>query len=156
MPLSAPLLVPTAHAERPLTRAERRQPPVLPLPGSFDLALTVAADPAALAALRHVIGGIATALGLDVAGASDVRLALTEVCTAIVRSADADDVLDVEAALQDGAMRLVVRGKGLLVPGSPDGFPLPLVAALTKTLELRRVPRGGTEVVMTFPLVHHP
>jgi anti-sigma regulatory factor (Ser/Thr protein kinase) len=132
---------------------ERRREPSLPLPTAFELRLVFPADPNALAGIRHALGGIAGALGVGPAGIADVRLALTEVCSAAIRGDGGDGELEVRAALQDGALQVVVADGMGFAPGSgaQAGFPLPLVAALTETLELRRV-RGGSEVVMTFAL----
>jgi anti-sigma regulatory factor (Ser/Thr protein kinase) len=134
-------------------RVERRHEAALPLPTAFELRLVFPADPNALAGIRHALGGIAGALGVGPAGIADVRLALTEVCSAAIRGDDGDGELEVRAALRDGALQVVVADGMELAPGSgaQAGFPLPLVAALTETLELRRV-RGGSEVVMTFAL----
>ena len=133
-------------------RFQRRRDVELPVPKDFSMRLVVAADPDALAGIRHALGGVAGALGMDPAQIADLRLALTEVCsTAARRDSDAED-LEVDAQLDGDRLRVTVRDGLALVPGAgPDGFPLPLVAALTDTLELRRTP-AGSEVVMTFAL----
>lgn len=149
------------RADRPLrlqdepVHLERRREVALPLPKAFALELTVLADPDALAGIRHALGGMAGALGMDPAGIADLRLALTEVCSAAVRRAGEDPTkeLGVRAELDGDRLRVVIADGPELTAGAagPEGFPLPLVAALTETLELRRT-RGGAEVVMTFAL----
>lgn len=133
-------------------RVERRRPVTLPLPKDFDLRLVITNDPDALAAIRHALGGVAGALGMAPTGIADLRLALTEVCSAAMRrDAEVGD-LEILAGLDGERLRVTIRGAASLAPSAgPDGFPLPLVAALTETLELRRA-AGGSEVVMTFPL----
>jgi anti-sigma regulatory factor (Ser/Thr protein kinase) len=121
----------------------------------FDLRLSVPADPASLRVVRHAIGGIATALGLDPAGVADVRLALTEVCSTAIQRTEGRGALAVACDIVGAALRVTVRDDGGPTDaGAPgDALPLPLVAALTETVELRRLkaPLGpGTEVTMTF------
>lgn len=125
----------------------------------FDLRLNVPADPAALSVVRHAVGGIATALGLDPAGVADVRLALTEVCSTAIRRTGGRGALSVACDLDGAALRVVVRDEGTAADGAAATvalpLPLPLVAALTETVELRtlKAPQPpGTEVTMTFGL----
>lgn len=150
------------RAERPLrlqdepVHLERRREAAPPLPSAFSLELRVQADPDALAGIRHALGGMAGALGMDPAGIADLRLALTEVCSVAVRRATdggTQHELGVRAELDGERLRVTIADGPELTPGAggPEGFPLPLVAALTETLELRRTP-GGAEVVMTFAL----
>jgi anti-sigma regulatory factor (Ser/Thr protein kinase) len=121
----------------------------------FSLDLRLPAEAASLTLVRHAIGGTAAALGMPPAAVADVRLALTEACSAAIRRAAADDgghaELHITAGLSDGALRVVVEHLGDGVgPGAPgDGLPLPLVAALADAVELTRG-HGGTEVAMTF------
>jgi anti-sigma regulatory factor (Ser/Thr protein kinase) len=131
-------------------------------PPGFDLRLTVDAEPNALAVVRHAVGGAASALGLDPAAVADIRLALTEVCSAALRRGEAGDPsrppapLDVTAHAHEGTLRIVVRDRAPGAPSGPgDALPLPLVAAITETVELRRARGGGTEVAMTFAFDQH-
>jgi serine/threonine-protein kinase RsbW len=150
----APLLrQQTAHAAGPgSTRAARREA----IDDGFDLRLRVPADPAALTVIRHAVAGIATALGIDAAGVSDVRLALTEVCSTAIRRRRGRGTLEVTCDLDEASLRVAVRDEGPGAAAEPaEGLPLPLVAALTDTVELRRLkpPHGpGTEVTLTFAL----
>lgn len=124
----------------------------------FDLRLAVPADAAALGVVRHAVGGIAAALGMDPAGVADVRLAVTEVCSSAIRRADGHGTLDVACDLDGAALRVTIRDEDAAAAGpeSPaDTLPLPLVAAITESIELRRLKRPQTpvtEVTMTFGL----
>jgi serine/threonine-protein kinase RsbW len=119
----------------------------------FDLRLSVPSDATALALVRHAVGGIAAALGLGPAAVADVRLALTEVCSTAIRRGSAMSPLEITADLRDDALRVVVRDRAPQpASGAGDALPLPLVAAITETVELRRARGGGTEVTMTFAL----
>lgn len=124
--------------------------------GETELAIDVAADPAALVVVRHVCGGMATALGFDASKASDLRLAVTEVCASFVRARPEDGPrrhgLHVAATLVEGGLRVCVTDPASPPPGPGTGPPLPLLAAITDGVELRKVPGGGMEVQMSFLL----
>ena len=121
-------------------------------PARVELLLRTPAEPASLAIVRHAVGGTASALGLDPAGAADVRLALTEAVTAAIRrSADHEATIEIRAELVDQALRIAVRDEGGALPINDD-LPLPLVAAISDAVELSHLPGGGTEVAMTFGL----
>jgi serine/threonine-protein kinase RsbW len=121
-------------------------------PDRVELLLRTPADPASLAIIRHALGGTASALGLDPAGAADVRLALTEAVTAAIRrTGDGQAMIEVRAELIDRALRIAVRDEGGALPINDD-LPLPLVAAISDAVELSHLPGGGTEVAMTFGL----
>lgn len=141
-----------ARAPRGPTRGSRHAA----IDDGFDLRLRVPADPAALTVVRHAVAGIATALGIGPAGVADVRLALTEVCSTAIRQRRGQGALEVSCDLDGDALRVTVRDEGPGAAAEPDEtLPLPLVAALTDTVELRRLkpPHGpGTEVTLTFGL----
>lgn len=119
----------------------------------FDLRLAVPSDAAALSLVRHAVGGIAAALGLGPAAVADVRLALTEVCSTAIRRSDGAGPLEIAADVRDDALRVVVRDRAAQPTSGPgEALPLPLVAAITETVELRRARGGGSEVTMTFAL----
>src|SRR5918992_627110 len=58
----------------------------VPAPDS-DIRLTLPARPENVAVVRHVLGALAEALALPPALVDDVRLAVTEACTNVVRHA---------------------------------------------------------------------
>lgn len=123
-----------------------------------DLTLTIPARAENVAVLRHAMGGLGEALGLDEQMLSDVKLALTEACTnSVVHAyADHDGPLEIEAYVRDHQLVLVVRDEGHgIVPrtDSPGlGLGLPLIATLTESLELGKNGDDHTEVRMTFAL----
>jgi anti-sigma regulatory factor (Ser/Thr protein kinase) len=128
----------------------------------FSLDLRLPAEAASLTLIRHAIGGTATALGMAPASVTDVRLALTEACSAAIRRArpghgGREDELHVTAGLTDEGLHVVVEHAGAdpdaTTPG--EGLPLPLVAALADAVELTRGP-AGTEVAMTFATAPAP
>src|ERR1700745_3993604 len=59
-------------------------------PPRTDVKLTLPARPENVAVVRHVLGAFAQALGLSVELIEDLRLAVTEACTNVVRHAYPD------------------------------------------------------------------
>lgn len=124
-----------------------------------DLEISLPARPENVAVIRHVLGGVGDALGLQPELLSDVKLAVSEACANAVVHAyprGAAGLLDLE--LSAGARRLdiVVRdhGSGMMPRGDSPGLGvgLPLMASLSESLELSNRADGGTEVRMSFVL----
>lgn len=136
---------------------ERAMPaPPPPGPRGPDLELSLPAEPASVGIVRHVLGGLAEAAGLDPEGLADVRLAVSEACTNVVVHAYAgapSGRLDVEATIERPLLHVIVRDRGRgLAPraDSPGlGIGLPLLAAVTERVQLTGSPEG-TEVRMAF------
>ena len=86
----------------------------------------------------------------------DLRLAVTEACTNVVRHAYADDegTIDVVVRPNGEALEVIVSDHGRGLGPSPDtagpGLGLPLIAALTDTLEIERQEDNGSRLVMSF------
>jgi len=127
-----------------------------------DVWLGVPARPENVAIARQALAGLCEALGTDAKVLADVKLAVTEACTNVVVHAYAEDdehaSFEVEATPGADELLVVVRdyGRGIVPRAeSPGlGLGLPLIAALTRTVQIRSGSdaRGGTEVVMTFAL----
>jgi anti-sigma regulatory factor (Ser/Thr protein kinase) len=125
-----------------------------------DFELTLPARAENVAVVRHAFGGLGDALDVPDHALADMKLAVTEACTNVVVHAypDREGPMSVAAALQDGAVTVVVtdEGRGVLPrPDSPGlGLGLPLIATLASSLELVTNDRDQTEVRMTFDLAH--
>jgi serine/threonine-protein kinase RsbW len=124
-------------------------------PFDSDIRLTLPARPENVAVVRHVLGGLAEALRLPESLVDDMRLAVTEACTNVVRHAYADEgTIDVVMRPRGEALEVVVSDSGRGVGPSPDvdgpGLGLPLIAALTDTLEIHRTLGSGSRLVMRF------
>jgi len=121
-----------------------------------DITLNLPARPENVRVVRHVLGALADALALPEAVAADVRLAVTEACTNVVRHAYADGggTIDVVARPRGDALEVVVADSGRGLGPSPDtagpGFGLPLIAALADTLEIEHDASDGSRLVMSF------
>ena len=66
-----------------------------------DLEISLPARPENVAIVRHVMGGVGDALGVDPAVLADVRLAISEACANVVVHAypgDEEGLLDVEVS----------------------------------------------------------
>ena len=121
-----------------------------------DIRLTLPARPENVGVVRHVLGALAEALDLPRAVTEDMRLAVTEACTNVVRHAyaDGDGAIDVIVRPKGGELEVVVEDAGRGIGPSPDtagpGLGLPLIAALADSLEIERTATAGSRLVMSF------
>ncbi|WP_354701509.1 Serine-protein kinase RsbW [Paraconexibacter sp. AEG42_29] len=121
-------------------------------------ALSLPARPESLTVVRHVLGGITDVWAVSPELLDDVRIAVTEACSSVITHGDhgtGASMVEVQGSDVDGQLLLVVRSRepGLdASAGSPDlGLAMPLIGALTSSLEIGRSPDGLHEVRMTFP-----
>jgi anti-sigma regulatory factor (Ser/Thr protein kinase) len=124
---------------------------------SSDVRLTLPARPENVAVIRHVLGAFAEALRLPADLVEDMRLAVTEACTNVVRHAYPDGdpgAVEISIEPRDERVRIVVadagRGIGTSSDTSGPGLGLPLIAAIADTIDLQSAPGGGCRVAMTF------
>jgi len=109
-----------------------------------------------VALVRHVIGSLAAALRLPEPMIEDVKLAVTEACTNVVRHAysGSDGPLEVRVEPASECLTVVVtdHGRGIRPDPTSDGagLGLPLIAALTNQLEIEEGPPHGSRVRMSF------
>jgi serine/threonine-protein kinase RsbW len=129
--------------------------PVEPL--DSDVRLTLPARPENVAVVRHVLGAFAEALRLPVDVVEDVRLAVTEACTNVVRHAyDGVEPGSLEIVIRPtgDVLDVIVSDRGRGIGPSPDtagpGLGLPLIAALVDSLEIQHAPRAGSRLAMSF------
>jgi serine/threonine-protein kinase RsbW len=121
-----------------------------------DVRLTLPARPENVAVVRHVVGALSEALDLTPAVTDDVRLAVTEACTNVVRHAYAhrDGTIDVVVRSNGAALDVIVGDSGRGLGPSPDrcgpGLGLPLIAALADSLEIERSAGAGSRLIMSF------
>jgi serine/threonine-protein kinase RsbW len=122
-----------------------------------DVRLTLPARPENVAVIRHVLGAFALALRLPPELVEDMRLAVTEACTNVVRHAYGDD--------EDGMIEVVIRpvgdrlemivsdhgaGMGPTADPTGPGLGLPMIHALADTVELEHAPNRGSRIAMSF------
>jgi serine/threonine-protein kinase RsbW len=119
--------------------------------------LTLPARPENVAVIRHVLGAFAEALELPADLVADMRLAVTEACTNVVRHAYDDDepgAIDVVIRPNGDRLDLIVCDSGRGIGPSPDlagpGLGLSLIAALADAVELERRPTCGSRLAMSF------
>src|SRR4051812_2964487 len=122
-----------------------------------DVKLTLPARPENVSVIRHVLGAFAESLRLPDDLVEDLRLAVTEACTNVVRHAyPVDQTGAVEIAIRPQAEHVSVtvsdrgRGIGTSSDTTGPGLGLPLIAAIAEVVELEAVPGGGSRVAMTF------
>src|SRR3954467_6922133 len=139
-----------------------RSVPDLPERTNTDVKLTLPAQPENVSVIRHVLGAFAEALRLDDELVEDLRLAVTEACTNVVRHAyPPDQAGPVEISIQplEEHVSVIVSDHGRGIGTSSDttgpGLGLPLIAAIADEVELLPVPGGGSRVAMTFARPRH-
>jgi serine/threonine-protein kinase RsbW len=122
-----------------------------------DVRLTLPARAENVVLVRHVVGALAEALRMPPHLIDDVKLAVTEACTNVVRHAYAgrEGPLEVHLEPEDGdCMTIVVTDRGQGIRPSPSeggpGLGLPLIAALAHQLEIEHEPDRGSRVSMRF------
>jgi serine/threonine-protein kinase RsbW len=128
--------------------------------GRVELQLSVPATADNVPLLRHAMAGFLEGQSVTGETAADVLLAVTEACTNVVQHAypsDPDSVdrhIELAAECMDSILEVAVRDLGLGFAPRVDspglGLGLPVIAALTQTVEIRPLTPHGTEVVMTF------
>jgi anti-sigma regulatory factor (Ser/Thr protein kinase) len=122
-----------------------------------DVKLTLPARPENVSVIRHVLGAFAESLRLPDDLVEDLRLAVTEACTNVVRHAYPPDVagpVEISIRPMDESVSVVVADYGRGIGTSSDttgpGLGLPLIAAIADEVELQPVPGGGSRVAMSF------
>jgi anti-sigma regulatory factor (Ser/Thr protein kinase) len=122
-----------------------------------DVKLTLPARPENVSVIRHVLGAFAEALRLPDELVEDLRLAVTEACTNVVRHAyppGAPGPVEITIRPTEDAVSVVVADHGRGIGTSSDtngpGLGLPLIAAIADEVELLPVQGGGSRVAMTF------
>jgi len=124
---------------------------------STDVKLTLPARPENVSVIRHVLGAFAEALRLSDELVEDLRLAVTEACTNVVRHAyppERPGPVEISIVPSDEHLSVVVADHGRGIGSSADttgpGLGLPLIAAIADDVEIQPVPGGGSRVTMTF------
>ncbi len=111
-----------------------------------------------LGAVRQWVSELCRGVPVEEPLATDVKLAVSEACANVVMHAYAGGepgALEVEAEPDGDLLRIVVRDEGGGIRPRPDspgaGLGLPLIAALSEWVEVRRDETShSTELVMTF------
>jgi serine/threonine-protein kinase RsbW len=118
--------------------------------------LTVPARPEQVALIRRVLEALADSLPLPPRLVEDMRLAVTEACTNVVRHAygGADGPLELVIRPRDAYVEVVVTDRGIGMMPSRDtggaGLGLSLISALTDRFEIEHAPGAGSRLVMAF------
>lgn len=121
-----------------------------------DIRLTMPARAENVALVRHVVAALAESLALPDLLIDDIRLAVTEACTNVVRHAYAggDGPLEVSVAPRGDALTVTVvdHGRGIGPSPSTDGagLGLPLIASLASELEIEHPTGNGSRLCMSF------
>ena len=127
------------------------------LPGRSNLRLVLPARAENVALVRHTVAAAAEERGLPLHMVEDMRLAVTEACTNVVRHAYTDEGdMEVNVELTGPGMRVVVEDQGRGIGHSTDsdgpGLGLPVIAALVSELEIERGRARGSRLSMRFAI----
>jgi serine/threonine-protein kinase RsbW len=122
-----------------------------------DVRLTLPARPENVAVVRHVLGAFAEALKLPDGVVEDMRLAVTEACTNVVRHAYAGrepGPVDVLIRPTGDGLDIVVSDEGRGIGPSADrdgpGLGIPLITALASEVVIEPAPGAGSRLAMSF------
>jgi serine/threonine-protein kinase RsbW len=122
-----------------------------------DVHLTLPASAGNVVLVRRVMGALAESLRLSLARVEDIKLAVTEACSNVVRHAypGAAGTMDVIARTEAGRLTVEVSDQGDgFQPRAGTGGPglgLPLMASIARDFEIEQDRVGGTRVKMSFP-----
>jgi serine/threonine-protein kinase RsbW len=114
-----------------------------------------------VAVVRHALAGLAERIGMDEPGIADLKTVVTEACMNVVvhaYPADTPGLLEVEATEELEGLTVVVRDYGMGIRPRPDvdrpslRIGLTLIAALSKSFEIKGGVDRGTEIRMHLPL----
>jgi anti-sigma regulatory factor (Ser/Thr protein kinase) len=114
-----------------------------------------------VAVVRHALAGFAERIGMDEPGVADLKTVVTEACMNVVvhaYPADTPGLLEVEAAQELDGLTVVIRDYGMGIRPRPDidrpslRIGLTLIAALSKSFEIKGGIDRGTEIRMHLPL----
>src|ERR1700754_4759401 len=138
-------------------QTQLRSVPVVTERTTTDVKLTLPARPENVSVIRHVLGAFAEALRLPDDLGEDLRLAVTEACTNVVRHAYPADIpgpVEISIVPSEDVVSVIVSDHGRGIGASSDtngpGLGLPLIAAIADEVELQPVPGGGSRVAMIF------
>jgi serine/threonine-protein kinase RsbW len=124
-----------------------------------NVCLNLSNRPENVLVVRQALTGVAGTVGLDGLETNDLNTAVTEAANNVVQHAyeGEEGPLEVEVYARAGAVTVVVRDHGIGIrphaEGSEEAHPgigLPVIHALTQSVEFRNLPGGGTEVRMQF------
>jgi serine/threonine-protein kinase RsbW len=123
-----------------------------------ELKLSLPARSENLRTVRRAISDFAFAVGFDEDRLADLRLAVNEACSNVVRHAyEADGQIDVEAKPEGGYLVVTVhdtgRGLGEASRDPGAGLGLRVASAVSECIEIRGRD-DGTEVRLTFSLAN--
>jgi serine/threonine-protein kinase RsbW len=127
----------------------------VPSEDAIELSLPARAEHVAM--VRHVVAALGEAVGLSAATVDDVKLAVTEACTNVVRHAyrGGEGRLEVSLDASGGRLVVVVTDHGVGIDARPAqgpgaGLGLPLMSSLAQEFEIRPSQGSGSEVRMSF------
>lgn len=122
-----------------------------------DLVLTLPARAEHVPLVRHVLGSLAESLGMPIHVCDDLRLAVTEACTNVVRHAyigGTNGIFEVTARPGGKGLQVIVRDSGIgaltTSPSPGAGLGLFLIETLSDQVDVKREPGVGSRLAMLF------
>jgi serine/threonine-protein kinase RsbW len=128
-------------------------------PPHSDIRLSLPARPDHVVVVRHLVGALAESLRLPRPLVEDIRLAITEAFTNVVRHAyieGEDGPVDIDIETDVDRLMITVSDNGCGMRRNPSssgpGLGLPLISALTDGFEIIQPTGGGSALHMSFPM----
>jgi serine/threonine-protein kinase RsbW len=115
-----------------------------------------------VAVVRHALAGLADRIGMDEPGIADLKTVVTEACMNVVVHAyptGGPGLLEVEGEPELDGLTVVVRDFGMGIRPRPEverpslRIGLTLIAALSRSFEIKGGVDRGTEIRMHLPLI---
>jgi serine/threonine-protein kinase RsbW len=131
----------------------------------IEIGLCLPRDATTVALVRDVAMGALSKLGVADGDIDDIRLALSEACTNVIRHSGSDDEYEVRMDITEDRceIRVIDSGRGLDFaaaqrgmpgPTSPGGRGLAIIGSVSDSAEFISEPEAGTMVHLVKRLHH--
>ncbi|MCL2665560.1 MAG: ATP-binding protein [Defluviitaleaceae bacterium] len=112
--------------------------------------LSFPVNPAYVSSARLTASSIANRMGFDIDEIEDIKTAVSEACTYIIRTMITDEKsnFEINFILLEGVMEIHMVTSGMPVPTPPDEMSLMMIKALVDDFKLSGGPEKNIEIFM--------